>query len=95
MIIITVSLFSGMLKRSMKGSGGVCRYCGYGNGKQPDFDLWRQLSIEHIIGKSQGGDKKHIREAVQKRFPELDKSAMKDTVDRILRKKHYYRLPSL
>jgi len=29
-------------------SGGICVYCDYGKGKL-DFDLWRQLSLEHVI----------------------------------------------
>ena len=36
-----------------------------------DFDLWRQMTVEHIIGSSQGGYFHQIKEAVAKRFPEL------------------------
>lgn len=52
-------------------SNGTCQLCGCG-GENLTFDLWRQLTVEHIIGKSQGGYLKDIRLAVSERFPELD-----------------------
>jgi len=35
------------------------------------FDLWRQLTVEHVLGASQGGYLKELRQAVERRFPEL------------------------
>ncbi|MGA3800664.1 hypothetical protein ACPCYX_23280 [Pseudomonas fluorescens] len=51
-------------------SSGTCQLCGCG-GAELTFDLWRQMTVEHIIGKSQGGGLKDIRLAVTERFPEL------------------------
>lgn len=51
-------------------SSGTCQLCGCG-GANLTFDLWRQMTVEHIIGKSQGGYLKDIRLAVAKRFPGL------------------------
>jgi hypothetical protein len=49
-------------------SGGKCQLCGCG-GSPLDFDLWRQMTVEHLIGKSQGGYLKQIRAAVATQFP--------------------------
>ena len=51
-------------------SGGKCQLCGCG-GSPLDFNLWRQMTVEHLIGKSQGGYLKQIRIAVKARFPEF------------------------
>lgn len=51
-------------------SGGVCQLCHCG-GDALTFDLWRQLTVEHLIGKKQGGYRKEIRAAVADRFPTL------------------------
>ena len=51
-------------------SKGKCQLCDCGS-SNPDFDLWRQMTVEHLIGKSQGGYLKQIRTAVAVRFPEL------------------------
>lgn len=48
-------------------SGGQCQLCLCGE-KPLNFDLWRQMTVEHIIGKSQGGYLPQIREAVALRF---------------------------
>jgi len=50
-------------------SEGKCQLCGCGS--PLDFDLWRQMTVEHLIGKSQGGYLKQIRTAVAVRFPDL------------------------
>ncbi|HJX57562.1 MAG TPA: hypothetical protein VJ325_02470 [Thiobacillus sp.] len=50
--------------------GGKCQLCGCG-GSLLDFDLWRQMTVEHLIGKSQGGYLKQIRSTIDARFPEL------------------------
>ncbi len=52
-------------------SGAICQLCGCGRGERPDFDLWRQLTVEHLIGESQGGHLQKIRLAVDARFPNL------------------------
>ena len=49
---------------------GVCQLCGCG-GEPYDFDLWRQLTVEHLIGKSQGGYLKKIKKEIDGRFTEL------------------------
>lgn len=51
-------------------SNGTCQLCGCG-GAELTFDLWRQMTVEHIIGKSQGGYFKEIRLIVAERFPDL------------------------
>jgi hypothetical protein len=55
-------------------SGGKCQLCGCG-GDPADFDLWRQMTVEHLIGKSQGGYLKQIRESVEVGFPSLSREA--------------------
>jgi len=48
-------------------SGGICALCGFGVGSGKDFDSWRQLTVEHIIGRKDGGYRDKIREAVAQR----------------------------
>ncbi len=64
------SLF-GYAEEVHKRSGGICQLCGCGEGPQVDFDLWRQMTVEHLIGQSQGGYLKDIRAAIAQRFPTL------------------------
>jgi len=52
-------------------SGGICQLCGCGAGPEIDFDLWRQFTIEHLIGEGQGGYPKRIGAAVDIRFAHL------------------------
>jgi hypothetical protein len=52
-------------------SGGICALCDAG-GSRLDFDFWRQLTVEHLLGKSQGGDFKNIRALIGELFPGLD-----------------------
>jgi len=49
---------------------GVCQLCGCGDGVL-DFDLWRQMTVEHLIGKSQGGYLKQIKSEINDKFPNL------------------------
>jgi hypothetical protein len=51
-------------------SGGICELCGFGR-PAVDFDAWRQLTVEHLIGESQGGYRRAIRAAVAARYPNL------------------------
>jgi hypothetical protein len=55
-------------------SGGKCQLCGCG-GIPLDFDLWRQMTVEHLIGESQGGYLPKIRDAVAARFPDISADA--------------------
>lgn len=45
--------------------------------------MWRQMTVEHIVGKSQGGYLKQIRTAVEPRFPELTPAAREALSQRI------------
>jgi len=45
-----------------------CQLCGCG-GEPIDFDIWRQMTVEHLIGKKQGGYLYQIRELVSEKFP--------------------------
>lgn len=51
-------------------SAGTCQLCGCG-GASLSFDLWRQMTVEHLIGKKQGGYLREIRLAVAVHFPQL------------------------
>jgi hypothetical protein len=51
-------------------SGGVCQLCGAGAAGL-DFDLWRQMTVEHLIGESQGGYLRQISASLAHRFPDL------------------------
>lgn len=64
-------------------SGGICQLCGCGAGPEIDFDLWRQLTIEHLIGKAQGGYPPQIRAAVDVRFAHLDENERRELANRI------------
>ncbi len=64
-------------------SGGICQLCGCGDGPNIDFDLWRQLTVEHLIGESQGGYPKSIRAAVAQRFPSLSATQREHLVRQI------------
>jgi len=57
-------------------SGGICQLCGCGF-QNLDFDLWRQLIVEHLIGSSQGGYSRHILDSLFQKYPEeeLDRIA--------------------
>ena len=63
-------------------SAGKCQLCGCG-GLPLNFDLWRQMTVEHLLGKSQGGYLKQIRAAVASRFPELTPPACEALSQRI------------
>lgn len=49
-------------------SGGICQLCGCGKSRDIDFDLWRQFTIEHLIGQGDGGYPDRIRAAVSSKF---------------------------
>lgn len=52
----------------------VCQLCKCGGNDAPSFDIWRQMTVEHIIGKSQGGYKEEIGNSINERFPDLSKA---------------------
>ena len=64
-------------------SGGICQLCGCGAGPDIDFDLWRQFTIEHLIGYGQGGYLGRIRPAVDSRFAHLPDADRTDLAARI------------
>ena len=64
-------------------SRGQCQLCGCG-GPPLDFHLWRQMTVEHLLGRSQGGYLQQIRESVAKRFkdlPETDQHELSKRID--------------
>jgi hypothetical protein len=63
-------------------SGGICQLCGAG-GDEIDFDFWRQLTVEHLVGESQGGYRAKIQEAVADRFPEMSVQERSEFAGRI------------
>ena len=63
-------------------SGGICALCGFGRGEL-DFDAWRQLTVEHLIGESQGGYKRDILMALTSRFPLLEAGTLNDVASRL------------
>lgn len=66
-----------------------CQLCGCGgsvDGSPIDFDLWRQMTVEHLIGKSQGGYLKQIRELVETNFyaySATEKECLAEEIDAI------------
>lgn len=64
------SLFGYAFKVHFK-SGGICQLCGCGKGNDVNFHLWRQMTVEHLIGESQGGYLKDIRKIITDRFLHL------------------------
>jgi hypothetical protein len=63
-------------------SGGVCQLCGAGQGNL-DFDFWRQLTVEHLIGQGQGGYLNQIRDQLTERFPDMDPAGLRQLAGRI------------
>ena len=77
------SLF-GYARKVHHRSGGICQLCGAGDALDVDFNLWRQLTVEHLIGESQGGYINRIKPIIDRRFPELsnsDREAMAMQID--------------
>ncbi|HEU5386303.1 MAG TPA: hypothetical protein VFV73_10415 [Streptosporangiaceae bacterium] len=63
-------------------SGGVCQLCGAG-ATELDFDLWRQMTVEHLIGESQGGYRHQISTGLAHRFPDLSPDEIAELAARI------------
>jgi hypothetical protein len=49
-------------------SGGICQLCGCGKDRDLDFDMWRQFTIEHLIGQGDGGYPDRINAAVARKL---------------------------
>lgn len=77
-----LSLF-GYGRAAHERSGGICQLCGCGAGPEVNFDLWRQFTIEHLIGEGQGGYPPRIKVAVDTRFTHLPDDERRDLVARI------------
>lgn len=60
-------------------SRGVCQLC-FAGALEPSFDLWRQLTVEHLIGKANGGYLKDIKIYVAELLPELSDSQQKELI---------------
>lgn len=58
-------------------SGAICQLCGAGADRL-DFDLWRQLTVEHLIGESQGGYLAQIRRSLRVRLPDLPQARLEE-----------------
>lgn len=54
-----------------------------GCGDPLDFDMWRQMTVEHLIGRSQNGYIGQIRGAVAKRFPKLSSDEQENFSQRL------------
>lgn len=77
-----LSLF-GYGRAAHERSGGICQLCGCGAGPEVDFDLWRQFTIEHLIGEGQGGYPPRIKAAVDLRFAHIASDERRDLAVRI------------
>lgn len=77
-----LSLF-GYGRAAHERSGGICQLCGCGAGPEVDFDLWRQFTIEHLIGEGQGGYPPRIKAAVDIRFAHMAADERRDLATRI------------
>lgn len=77
-----LSLF-GYGRAAHERSGVICQLCGCGAGDDIDFDLWRQFTIEHLIGQGQGGYLPRIQAAIENKFPRITKGQRLDLARRI------------
>lgn len=78
-----------------KRSGGICQYCGYGikmeASTDANFDVWRQLTVEHFISKKAGGylhapkskSRLAVEQQLRQKFPEISTEQMKCFVNQI------------
>lgn len=60
---------------------GQCQLCGCGDSS--DFDLWRQMTVEHLIGKSQGGYLQQIKSSLIDKFPNFTLAEINDIAVKI------------
>jgi len=63
---------AGYARQAHRDSQGTCLYCGLGvqRAEEPElrFDVWRQLTVEHVIPQRDGKLTKEIRDALTNRF---------------------------
>jgi hypothetical protein len=80
------SLF-GYAQKVHERSGGICQLCGCGATLALDsdeyFDLWRQMTVEHLVGKAKKGYLKDLRIAVEQHFSEFSPEDLQWVVDKI------------
>ncbi len=76
------SLF-GYAQQTHQRSRAVCQLCGCDAGHPINFDLWRQMTVEHLLGESQGGYAPGLSQAVAERFPQLPTSEQARLVEQI------------
>lgn len=80
------SLF-GYAQKVHEHSGGICQFCGCGANLEPNsdayFDLWRQLTVEHLVGQAKDGYLKELKIAVAQRFPGLSSQELELVVKQI------------
>lgn len=80
------SLF-GYAQKVHERSGGICQFCGCGANLEPNsdayFDLWRQLTVEHLVGQAKDGYLKELKTAVARRFSGLSSQELEQVVKQI------------
>src|SRR5437660_329138 len=80
------SLF-GYAQKVHERSGGVCQFCGCGANLEQNsdayFDLWRQLTVEHLVGRAKDGYLKGLKSAVTRRFSGLPSQQLEQIVKQI------------
>ena len=62
---------------------GKCQLCDCGGLGIDHFDLWRQMTVEHILGESDKGYPAAIKVSLLKRFPELSNQERNDLLIQI------------
>lgn len=76
----------GYAKETHRRSGGVCLYCGFGVPSVEDpehkFDVWRQLTVEHIVPSDNCQLREKIKHGICTAFPDLS-----EELARILRER--------
>ncbi len=59
---------------------GKCQLCGCGGLEPEDFAIWRQMTVEHLIGKSQGGYLNQIKASL-KEYHDIDDDSFAKELD--------------
>lgn len=80
------SLF-GYAQKVHERSGGICQFCGCGANLEPNsdayFDLWRQLTVEHLVGQAKDGYLKELKTVVARGFSGLSSEELEQIVKQI------------
>jgi hypothetical protein len=69
------SLF-GYAQRAHRRSEARCQLCGCGDAA--NFDMWRQMTIEHLIGQSQTGHIRKFKPLLAQRFSNLNQAQIEE-----------------